>query len=231
MDITDKSDLARLRNRVYLFVGLPLLIVLITLALIKEPDKGKKGSDKPRQKTGRQPSTPRVTPAPKTPAPKTPAQKTPARAKPKAVLVAATQTRGNVRITLLSIARGTTFEPTAAQPLLKVGGSKATPQLRLVYLVECLGEGPVLMMNFGELKIADAEGQPVPIGPAAKAMMLPIDETTRKLCPLPELKSPDRAKIRIHTFSNVSPVGPIDITIRAGFNDVVESFHFAGVPL
>lgn len=141
------------------------------------------------------------------------------------------QEKGDVRVTLLSLTRSVSFrydrdKSAAGQE------PKAMALFQLTYLVECLGETPIDHLNGASPRFVWPSGeQSVSSANESQSNALKnfiYDGIVR----IPKVEDWDRATVDRFTMQGRFPDGDfVNITIREGFNDNEQEFHFTGVPV
>lgn len=145
----------------------------------------------------------------------------------------ASQTRGQVKVTLLELGRVTTFQPSGNLPAAII------PGLRVVYLVECLGPEPIRNWVVKEATPPlFAQGRslqpslPAGVPPGSIKQTIPFRDYRADRSTLPMPEDPERAAIYEFFFrGRLAPAGPVALHLTAGFNDRSDDFIFQDLQL
>lgn len=142
------------------------------------------------------------------------------------------QTHGDIRVILVSVQKGRTFLPLSGEsPSPPVG----SPYVRVTYLVQWLGEGPIRKARVGDNTLLHA-GKELTLRSNHPA----VTTYTREVFSFSELSEFMRPSglvaaqtdvRRTLLFGKMPEVDRIEVILRAGFNDDMHEFRFTGVPV
>ena len=142
------------------------------------------------------------------------------------------QTKGNVRVVLLSIERGRTFLPVRRHPKIQPGA----PFVRITYMLECFGEQPIETNDLGDINFwYDGKRYPLAKREGAQFKCSTRESLSRHALSPFELSSkvqPERQfGFEVLVFGEPPDLDKAELRIKAGFNGETYDFRFMDVPL